>query len=290
MALPGRFRLVRCQRCGLMRQNPRLKWESLQHYYPEDYSAYEPIIQAEQSRWKRLDRRYGMRKRLRAIERFQPGGRLLDAGCGTGVFLAEAQRTGRWDLTGLDPSAGAASYVRQHLQIPMVEARFAEADLPPDSFDVITMWNVLEHLDYPIRDLRRARALLREDGWLIFSIPNVESLEARVFGSFWLGWDLPRHLYLFPRRQLRIILAELGFGAVEDQCIAGSHAAAGLSLDFWSQKWLPRDSALRQRLVKLYLSLPVRLGLSLPFWILDRFRACSLITVFARKVSLLPGK
>src|SRR5512145_1690770 len=113
MELPGEFHLVRCTACGLIRQNPWLAWESLKSYYPEDYSAYEPIIGRERSRLRRADRRYGMWKRLRSIERFQPDGRLLDVGCGTGIFLAEAQRTRRWDLMAVEPSPAAAEYVQR---------------------------------------------------------------------------------------------------------------------------------------------------------------------------------
>lgn len=282
--LPGRFQVVRCRKCGLFRQNPRLQWESLRRYYPSEYSVYDPVIDEEPSRWKRLDRRYGMWKRLRAIEHFQPGGRLLDVGCGTGIFMAEAHRRGRWEVFGLDPSATAAASIPRHLRDSFRQCSFAEAEWPGNSFDVITMWNVLEHLPHPIRDLRRAYDLLTEGGWLVFSVPNMESLEAALFGRYWLGWELPRHLYLFPRRELRAILQELHFIPAGLRCIAGSHAAFGLSLDFWLKKHTRRDS-LRRGLLNLYRSLPVRVGLAPPFWLLARMRMCTLVTFFARKVS-----
>jgi 2-polyprenyl-3-methyl-5-hydroxy-6-metoxy-1,4-benzoquinol methylase len=284
MGLPGRFRMVRCKHCGLIRQNPRLKWDSLKKYYPDDYTAYEPIIHTETSPWKRLDRRYGMWKRLRAIERLSPGGRLLDVGCGTGIFLAEAQRTGKWELFGLDPSEKVASYVREHLNIPILQARFEEIGFPPKSFDVITMWNVLEHFNHPITELKRAHELLVDGGWLIFSIPNLESWEAKAFGRYWLGWDLPRHLYLFPRKELRSILSELGFHLESMRCLATAHAALGLSLDFLLKTWLGSDSSIRHLLLRLYRSMPIRLITAIPFRILDELKSSSLITVFAQKV------
>lgn len=284
MDLPGQFRMVRCKTCGLVRQDPRLTWECLKDYYPADYSAYEPIIDQEPSRLRRTDRRYGMWKRLRTIEQFQPGGKLLDIGCGTGVFLAEAKRSGRWELMGIEPSRSAAIYVQDVLQIPILNQRFSEVKISPSQFDVITMWNVLEHLEQPITDLRHAYPLLKDGGWFVFSIPNLESLEARIFGQYWLGWDLPRHLYLFPQSLLKNILNEIGFRYVDRHCIAGSHAALELSLLFL-MKGTKIDNPLADLALRVYKSFPARVLLSPPFWILDQLNLCSLITIFAQKKS-----
>ena len=284
MNFPGQFRLVRCQQCGLIRQNPRLAWESLKTYYGEDYNPYQGIIEKEPSRLRRMDRRYGMWKRIRAIERHQPSGRLLDVGCGTGIFLAEIQRTGRWDLMAVEPSPDAAAYVQRELKIPVVPRRFSEADLPSGGFDVITLWNVLEHLDHPIQDLRRAASLLRKGGWLVLSLPNVESLEAKVLSKYWIGWDLPRHLYLFPQVQLDTILREIGLETRDKQCIAGSHASFGLSLEFWLNGTGRRRNKLLTAMVRAYQSLPARLLTVLPFYLLNQLRLSSVITIFAQKI------
>jgi len=282
MGLTGRFRLVQCPQCGLIRQNPHLSWESLKDYYPEDYSPYTKIIETERSTARRMDRRYGMWKRLRALERFQPGGRLLDVGCGTGVFLGEAQRSGRWELMGVEPSPQAAAYAQEALGISVLAQRFDEADLPAGHFDAITMWNVLEHLDSPIRDLRRAYQLIRPGGWLVLAIPNVDGSGAKLFGRYWMGWDLPRHLYLFPKKQLRRILGEIGFDWVDARCIAGGHSSLDLSIEFLLRAKNIDNSATRF-LLRLYRSLPSRVACSPLFWLADRLRQCSLITIFAQK-------
>jgi len=282
MGLTGRFRLVQCPQCGLIRQNPHLSWESLKDYYPEDYSPYTKIIETERSTARRMDRRYGMWKRLRALERFQPGGRLQDVGCGTGVFLGEAQRSGRWELMGVEPSPQAAAYAQEALGISVLAQRFDEADLPAGHFDAITMWNVLEHLDSPIRDLRRAYQLIRPGGWLVLAIPNVDGSGAKLFGRYWMGWDLPRHLYLFPKKQLRRILGEIGFDWVDARCIAGGHSSLDLSIEFLLRAKNIDNSATRF-LLRLYRSLPSRVACSPLFWLADRLRQCSLITIFAQK-------
>ena len=282
MGLTGRFRLVQCPQCGLIRQNPHLSWESLKDYYPEDYSPYTKIIETERSTARRMDRRYGMWKRLRALERFQPGGRLLDVGCGTGVFLGEAQRSGRWELMGVEPSPQAAAYAQEALGISVLAQRFDEADLPAGHFDAITMWNVLEHLDSPIRDLRRAYQLIRPGGWLVLAIPNVDGSGAKLFGRYWMGWDLPRHLYLFPKKQLRRILGEIGFDWVDARCIAGGHSSLDLSIEFLLRA-KKIDNIATRFLLRLYRSLPARIACSPLFWLTDHLRQCSLITIFVQK-------
>jgi hypothetical protein len=146
------------------------------------------------------------------------------------------------------------------------------------------MWHVLEHLPEPVADLRRAHRLLRPNGWLMMMIPNVESLAARVFGPYWLGWELPRHLYLFPRRTLDAILTSVGFRSADWRCLRGSYATLGYSLEFWSRaegghRWLA------QMLVRAHRTLFARAALLVPLWVLDQLKLTTVITVFAQKAS-----
>jgi 2-polyprenyl-3-methyl-5-hydroxy-6-metoxy-1,4-benzoquinol methylase len=281
--LPGTFQIVRCGRCGLYRQNPYLRWERLKDYYAEEYGPYVSLISREKTRVRRIDRRYGMWKRRRAVEKYQPGGKLLDVGCGTGIFLEEAVRSGRWEVTGVEPTRSAALYARQSLRIPVHEGLFHEIDLPPESFDVITFWNVLEHTVDPIRSLEYAHHLLKKDGWLVLSLPNLESLGKRIFASHWLGWDLPRHLYLFPRPILITILRQIGFDLVSSRCIAGSYSTLKRSMELWSEEKNCRNQRMRRLLLRLF-DLPVtRLALSPTLWLEDRLKLSCVITFFARK-------
>ena len=284
MGLPGQFRLVRCRKCGLLRQDPHLEWESLKSYYPPEYSPHVPLVREERSALRRLDRRYGMWKQTRIIEQFRRHGRLLDIGCGTGVFLEEMQRSGRWELEGIEPAEDAAGYARKELGVPIYEGRFSDMDLTPASYDVITMWNVLEHLENPISDLRRANDLLSAGGLLVFAIPSMESLAAHIFGQYWVGWDLPRHLYLFPLPVLRTILAKIGFRIVAVRCISGSYSTLRDSLEFWTGSWKPSYRKVARRMLNFYRSFFVRIGLGAPLWFLDRLKKSSVITVVARKI------
>lgn len=281
--LPGLFRLVRCKNCGLIRQNPRLAWNSLRHYYVEGYSSHPSLVRDEKHFLRRLDRRYGPWKRLRAVEKYKSGGRLLDVGCGTGTFLEEAIRSGHWDVAGIDSSDRAARIAREQLGVDVRTARF-EGDLfPRNSFDVVAMWNVLEHLDKPVDSLRLASSLLKSDGLLVLSIPNLESLDARIFGRYWLGWELPRHLFLFPRPLLHKILDETGFQVLGERCLSTNYSIVGDSLEFWSQSWENSHPILRKRLLQFYRSLMVRIAMVPPMWLQGRLNLATIITIFAKK-------
>jgi SAM-dependent methyltransferase len=280
--LAGQFRLVKCTQCGWIRQNPRPTRQTINAYYPEDY---EPFIQAidDEPFLRRWDRRYGMIKRCRAIERHQRGGRLLDVGCATGNFLNEMRRRGGWEVFGVEPNPEAAAYAARRFSHHVHVSTLADADFPPASFDVITMWNVLEHLHTPWADLLRVRDLLREGGVLVFSIPNLESIEARFFGPLWLGWDLPRHLYLFPREALVQSLSEIGLIVKEIKCLSGSQDASVVSLQLYLESKWSVESPWPKRVARLCRTMPVRLLMGPAFWLMNQANQASIITLFARK-------
>jgi 2-polyprenyl-3-methyl-5-hydroxy-6-metoxy-1,4-benzoquinol methylase len=281
--LPGNFRLVRCQQCGLYRQNPRLVWASLQRYYPADYVAYDYRNPEKEWSWKKYIGNYGNIKRRRAIERYLKGGRLLEVGCGTGAFLAELLKSGNWDVSGIEPNERAAAHARQRMNVSIYQNKFNEVGLKSETFDAIVLWTVLEHLDNPIQDLQYAYELLKKDGWLVFSVPNVESLDLKIFNRYWAGWDLPRHLYVFPRSTLHEILEHIGFSIVDHECLSASYYAFGHDLDFWSQQWEHRYPMLKRISHAFYYSWFMRMGLLLPLALLDRLKLSSTITVFAQK-------
>jgi SAM-dependent methyltransferase len=273
--------MVQCLHCGTIRQNPRLVWESLQHYYPEDYNSYFPLVREIANPLLRLEHRYGPWKRMRAIERRQPGGRLLELGCGSGLLLEEALRSGRWQVTGLEINPWAANKVRQALHIPVIEAPLHKANFPDNYFDVIVYWNVLEHLYQPIEDLRLSYQLLKRGGWLVIGLPNLESWERRLFAQDWIGWELPRHLHLFPRKTLRTILESIGFHWDWSGCISSSHATLGLSLQIWSQA--RKSNRLSTMLLRSYRSYLGKLVTLPGLWVADKLGLSTILAVFAQK-------
>lgn len=281
--LPGIFRLVCCKNCGLIRQNPRLSWEILYNYYNDDYIVYDDLmIDDYPSLWERFNRGYGWSKRLKMIEKYKKRGKILDVGCGTGIFLSLLNHTDRWEIEGIEPNIKAYEYIQGKLNLPLINERFSNAKLEDDSYDVITMWNVLEHLEYPVDDLKKSFKKLKNGGLLVFSIPNLEGIGIKLFKKYWIGWELPRHLYLFPNHLICEILESVGFQIIEQRCIAGEHEATALSLSLLL-KGLNIQKTRANFVLNIYRSLPVKLLLSLPFWLMGNTRRCSLITIIAKK-------
>lgn len=135
-------------------------------------------------------------------------GTLLDIGCGTGEFLKGMADAG-WQVQGLEPDAGARGQaVSKGLDVGSSEKLF---DLPKASFQVITMWHVLEHVHDLHEYLEQIRALLAPGGWLLIAVPNPESTDAVAYGFDWAAWDVPRHLYHFSPDAMKRLLGGHGF-------------------------------------------------------------------------------
>ena len=117
----------------------------------------------------------------------------------------------RLEVTGLDASPRAVEKVRDDLGCDVHLGTLPHPDLPPGSFDVITMWQSLEHVHRPLEVLRAAFELLRPGGRIIVAVPNYASLPAAWFGDNWFGLDLPRHLTHFTPDTLSSMLLASGF-------------------------------------------------------------------------------
>jgi 2-polyprenyl-3-methyl-5-hydroxy-6-metoxy-1,4-benzoquinol methylase len=156
------------------------------------------------------------RQRLALLRRFQPllgtGLRVLDIGCGNGGFLLELVRQRSVEAWGMDISAASLAPLAQlESRLRLVTGDLAHGQLPNRHFDVITLWHVLEHDADPVLALRRIAGWLRPGGLLLAEVPNAGGLIARLCGTSWLGWDLPRHLVHFTPDTLRRAACEAGW-------------------------------------------------------------------------------
>lgn len=278
------FTLVRCAACGLVYQWPQLDWAQLRPYYEHEYMPHVDPAQSVPSGLSQRLLPLGPFKQRRYIERFAQGGRLLDVGCGYGDFLEGLQRRGNWQLYGLEPTPDTAAATARRLKIPVIGQRFEDVALLPDSLDVITLWNVLEHVAEPMHVLSKAWEALKPGGHLILAIPNFESLSRRIFGRFWVGWDQPRHLYIYPRPVLKRMFAESGFQPVDRRCFMNSYTVFGLSLAFWMQSWPAQLQPVARQLQRAYATTVARALLYPVQLVIERLTIATVICWTARKV------
>ena len=192
--------IVRCPRCRLVYQDPR-------DPLPVIEGGYRMVVD-EVYLHEAASRVSTFEKSLERIEALRATGRLLDVGCYTGVFISVASRSG-WDCIGIEPSTWAADYARgQGLRV--LNHTLREANLESGLFDVITMWDVIEHLPDPVEEIRECYRLLKPGGLLCLSTMNVESAFARLLGKRW-PWYMRMHLYYFSPLTISRLLEMAGF-------------------------------------------------------------------------------
>ncbi len=283
LRLPGEFTLVRCRVCGLLYLNPRPDRAELARHYPDSYHPFIGAIADQPSAFRRWALRYGVQRRCRAIMHRQSHGCLLDVGCATGVFLDEMRQHGRWQVQGVEPVATAAEYARQRFGLHIFQGTLLEAGFPDGSFDVVTMWDVLEHVDDPAAHLREIWRILRPGGWVALKVPDPSSIEARLFGRWWVGYEAPQHLFGFSAQVLARQLRRSGFDEIARAQLGSDYSAFMDSLSAWLEaQQRARLARVAQRLAR---SAAARVASAPLLFPLRRLGFGSSVVFFARKPS-----
>jgi len=212
------FRVVQCRGCSLVFVSPRPKFAALKQIYDADTFFEHQVTRAADESWRPV-----AEERVQLINKLHPArGTLLDVGCSAGWFMGVAQDAG-WKVVGFDVATASVAHARSR----GFDARLAtldQHDLPPASFDVITMFDSIEHMPSPMSALRAAHELLRDDGIVMITTPNVDGLLprltyqvlARPFGA----WDHPGppgHIFQFSRKTLAAALERTGFTTIHDK-------------------------------------------------------------------------
>jgi SAM-dependent methyltransferase len=213
-------RVYRCGRCDSLFQWPALSPSDLAKHYPDTYHPFRPSDHKSSSltRWKR-GRGDAYRVKTATDARRTPG-RLLDIGCATGEFLRD-MKVRRWDGVGVEPHVPSARRAGQIANCKIYAKPIEDVQFDAAQFDLITMWDVLEHLQNPNEILAEAARWLRPTGTLILRIPNPRAWEARAFGRNWAGLDQPRHIVLFSESAIREVLNSVGL------VVCRKHASTG---------------------------------------------------------------
>jgi 2-polyprenyl-3-methyl-5-hydroxy-6-metoxy-1,4-benzoquinol methylase len=151
-------------------------------------------------------------RHLRPLEKVKaPPGKLVDVGAYTGVFVEIAAQHG-WDATGVEPSHWAVEQAREG-GLHMIEGTLASSGLDDNSLDVVTMWDVIEHVSNPLGEMQQAQRLLKPGGLLVVHTMDIDSGFARLMGGRW-PWLMEMHIYYFSQRTLKHMLEKAGFTVI----------------------------------------------------------------------------
>ncbi len=202
-ALLARYDSIqRCMKCGLLYTSPRPDdGEIMAAYARVSDEGFMTESEARERTYRRL---------LGRIARLRPGppGRILDAGCSTGVFLKEARAAG-WETEGIEPSAWAASRARDMFGLKVHQCSTAQAPIEAGAFDVVTAWDVIEHMTDPVGDLRALSRALKPGGLFCASTHSIGSLAARLLRARY-PFLMAMHVTHFTPRTTAMLMAKAG--------------------------------------------------------------------------------
>lgn len=204
------FAVQECLSCGFRLTNSRPSADEIGQYYKSDqYISHNDAGGGLMSSVYRGVRSYTLRQKLRLINRLNNGpGRLLDVGCGTGAFLEICQQGG-WAVTGMEPDADA----RQVSETKINGKIASNLNSVPvnNSFDVVTLWHVLEHVPNLTNTISLLHSLTTTDGTVLIAVPNSNSYDAQHYKQHWAAYDVPRHLHHFTPATIEPLFKKHGF-------------------------------------------------------------------------------
>lgn len=199
------YTLLRCSACSVvwLSQPPKLAEMNL-HYTDAYHKLISAAGETSPRRW---------RDRLDVLKQHKQSGKILDLGCSSGGFLGFFQGNS-WKLYGIEMSVDCAKRAEERTGAQVFVGDIPHAPFAPESFDVITCFDVLEHLFEPLKVLAKVREWLKPNGIFYVQVPNIDSAEARVFGTYWHGLELPRHLFHYSPASLTFLAESVGLREV----------------------------------------------------------------------------
>lgn len=207
------FHICECLNCGLLYTMPRPSKEKIGAYYKSDeYYSHQENKKGFVPRLYEAIKKINLKHKFRLASRDLPVGKLLDIGCGVGDFLHVAEHNG-WQCTGVEPSEEAREIARQRIKGDLLYSEDLE-QLPDQSFDLITMWHVLEHVDDLKWQVAQLQRLIKPEGRIVIAVPNYRSYDGRFYNAFWAAYDVPRHLNHFNKTVLTKIFKTSGLSLV----------------------------------------------------------------------------
>ena len=201
------YQLLQCRVCKVVSIFPKPETHLLQKHYPASMSFYRTDAYFFSREILKI---FGKREVIRILKLLPLGGSLLDVGCSYGQFLDLLRPHPGYHPYGLDFKAEASSGLETKGH-QILSGSLEEMKLESEKFNVVRMNHVVEHLLDPVRALENAYRSLKSGGYLVGETPNIDSFEFKIFRKYWGGLSVPRHLYLFSKSTLNLLLSRVGF-------------------------------------------------------------------------------
>jgi len=205
------FNIVGCTQCSFRFTNPRPTNDKLPDFYKSiNYISHSDTRKGLVSQLYHLVRKFTLNQKLKLLKANVAVGNLLDYGCGTGMFLKQANAKG-WNSFGTEPDDGARDLANKNKKLAFGNKQELNAFDPHITFNAITLWHVLEHVTDLPETLDFFKQKLKRNGILIIAVPNYNSYDAKHYNAHWAAYDLPRHLYHFEAKTICQLMAKYGF-------------------------------------------------------------------------------
>lgn len=209
------FELWRCASCDfLFTQDPPVPEEAGAYYQGEEYISHSDNQEGVVNKLYHKARDFMLGQKFKLVDRLARGKRLLDYGTGTGYFTDFMVRKG-YSAEGIEIDENARRYGAEKFGISVHAPEALFTGFADNTFDVITLWHVLEHLYNPKSYLEKFYDVLSPEGVLVIAVPNHESKDAMSFGPDWAAYDVPRHLWHFSPATMKMMVGLAGFRVSE---------------------------------------------------------------------------
>lgn len=204
------FTIVKCNECGFLFVNPRPDKDEISRYYKsEEYISHSNSKKGLLNKVYHIIRKRNHREKFNLISSYKNSGTILDIGCATGEFLNYMKKQ-NWKTIGMEPNIEAQNFARTEYKLNVFSEDFL-SNTEPAKIDVITMWHVLEHV-HPLEErMLQIKRLLTQGGIALIAVPNADCFDAKHYGEFWAGYDLPRHIYHFTQQSMIRLFEKYNF-------------------------------------------------------------------------------
>jgi len=234
-----KYLVNQCTHCQAIFLSPRPTNEQLSRAYDESYYGeqdhkFSPTVE------KILD--FFRSQRANIVTRYVlPPAKVLDIGCGNGRFLQYVRSKGKYQIYGVELPGKAADRAAAIEGIQLKKGTLEYDDFETETFDVITLFHVFEHLAEPVKTLEIIQKILKTDGKLIMSFPNIDSFQSNVFKGKWLHLDPPRHLFFFKPKDFVKEMQQYGFELVSETYFSTEQNPFGMQQSILNKLFKKRE-------------------------------------------------